>query len=310
MDRIVGEVVLGPQIVAADDGLASIHDDELAVVPRKAVAGFEDGAGPHRRDADRDTRSRNVPRRVGQLLEKGRCVHALGRKLADQDTDLDSAAAEGQFGDGGAQRGGEAPRRRRLQLDDVDALPRTGDEIVNPKRERIGVPETDFARGGAKARGARPDRAAGAALAVGIRAAGRQRDVGLAILAAHLEPGEIVTLAPPAVGCLHQPVDREAVAARQVVGDAVENSGRVALGQLALQLQQGIRCGQVGRPDAAIANQGHDGSGRPQDPEIAFRLAVADSAAGQVAAAGTGHDKDQQQGKASEHGQGLKRVPD
>ena len=260
MDRVVGEVVFGPEIVAADDGLAAVHHDEFSVVPRKAVAGFEDGAGPHRRDADRDTRSRNVPRCFRKLLEEGCRIDALGRKLPDQEPDLDLATAERQLGNGGPQRGGEAPRWRRLQLDDVDALPRTGDESVNSKRERIGVTETDFARRGAKARGARPDRAAGAAPAVAIRAAGRQRDVGFAIRATHLEPGEVVGPAAPAIGSLHQPVDREAVAARQVVSDAGEGAVGVAFRQLALQLQQWIRRGQVGRPDVALAHQGHDGS--------------------------------------------------
>ena len=104
-----------------------------------------------------------------------------------------------------AQRAEEARVGRRAAAAAMSTrAPGARDQVVHGQQQRVGVAEADLAPGAARRR---PDRAAGAAVgAVGVAAAGRQQDIGFAILAVERIERQIGGAMAPARRALHQPV--------------------------------------------------------------------------------------------------------
>ena len=110
----------------------------------------------------------------------------------------------------------------------------------------------------------RPDRAAGAAVAaIGIAAAGRQQDIGFAILAVQRVERQVVGAPAPASRALQQPAGGKAVTGGEFVGGRGEGTVGIAFGELSPQLlKEGNRSDLVRNPDVALADQLDDRGGR------------------------------------------------
>ena len=311
--RIVDEIVLGPQIVTADQRLATVDGDELGVRPGEALAILEDGAGTHGRDIDGEARARNVAQVRRQRRQQRRRVDVVGRVLADDKPDRDRPAARRQLVEAGPQRAEEARVGPGLQCRDVDRAPGARDQVVHRQQQGVGVAEADLAPGAARGgppRSCRRCRRWGSRR----RCCRPAADVALAILAVERIERQIGGAMAPARRALHHPVLGQAVAAAQIVGDAGKLSVGVALGDFASHLlEQRHGRGLVRRPDVALANQCRDRDSAGKRTVVAFTLAIERGAVGQFAAGNESaeqHEMGEPAGPARKgHGHGQRLNP-
>ena len=105
---------------------------------------------------------------------------------------------------------------------------------------------------------------AGAAVAaVGVATAGRQQDIGFAILAVQRVERQVSGAPAPARRTLQQPAGGKAVAGGEVVGGPGEGAVGIALRELPPHLlKERNRSSLVGSPDVAFADQVDDWRGR------------------------------------------------
>ena len=257
------------------------------------------GARTHRRDADRRRATRNVARRPTRAPSEGRRVDTLaGGNWPTRTRTSTGAPARRPVRRCAARRAArKRPSGAGCRCHDVDGLARARHQVVDAaaagRRNGRGKP--------CAWRRALPGVSGQIAaqvppLAVGVAAAGRQRDVGSQSLQPMAEPGEIVGLAAPAVGRLHQPVRQQPVAAREIVGDAGigarrDRSWRARAGAVR---SSGSGPDGSGASDAAVADQRAERGRRGQQAVGALALPLGDRTARQIAAA-RGQCRDQQQ---------------
>ena len=171
--------------------------------------------------------------------------------------------------------------------------------------------EANIATGGWCTR-RRPDRLAGATVAaVGVATAGRQQEIGFAILAVQRVERQVSGASTPARRTLQQPAGGKTVAGGEVVGGPGEGAVGIALRELPPHLfKERNRSSLVGSPDVAFTDQVDDWRGRAGAVASLPRTA-APRGARQIAAAGAESDQDdggQSSASALErHGHGRRR---
>ena len=158
----------------------------------------------------------------------------------------------------------------------------------------------------------RPDRLAGATVAaIGVATAGRQQEIGFAILAVQWVERQVSGASTPARRALQQPAVGKTVAGREVVGGPGEGAVGIALRELPPHLfKERNRTSLVGSPDVAFTDQVDDWRGRAGAVASLPRTA-APRGVRQIAAAGAESDQDDgSQSSASaleRHGHGRRR---
>ena len=147
MHRVVGQIILRPEIMAADQRLAAVDRDEFGVRPGEAPAFLKGGTGAHGGHVDGEPPVRQVAQTGRQRRQQGSCVRTSGRVLPDEQANGDGPATCRQLGEAGAQGGKKACVGDGLKGSDVDAVPGARDQFVYGQQERVGMTEANIAMG-------------------------------------------------------------------------------------------------------------------------------------------------------------------